>query len=131
MLALGHKVFLGLADFRRDHQLALALGLARVGDGARDFGNHGHVLGLAHFKELSHAREAAHDILGLGGFAGLAGDDVAGLDVLAVLDHDDGTHGQAVDGRRRAVHALLHIAVVVADGDGGSEVGGAVLHDGQ
>lgn len=76
VLALGHQVFFGLADFRRNHQLAFALGFALVGDGTGDFRNHGHVLGLAHFKELGHAPQAAHDILGLGGFARLAGDDV-------------------------------------------------------
>lgn len=131
MLALWHKVFLGLADFRRNNQLALALGFARVGDSTRDFGNHGHVLGLANFKELGHARKTTHDILGLGCFAGLTGDDVASLDVCAVLDHDDGADGQGVDRRSAAVAALFDAAVFIADGDGRAEVGGAVFHNGQ
>ena len=65
VLALGHQVFLGFTDFRRHHKLSLALGFACIGDCAGYFGNNGHVLGLAHFKELGNARQTTHDVLGL------------------------------------------------------------------
>ena len=65
VLALGYQVFLGLADFGRNHKLALALGFASVRHSTGDFRNHGHVLGLAHFKELGNARQTTHDVLGL------------------------------------------------------------------
>ena len=97
VLALGHQVFLGFAHFRRDDELALALGFAREGNGARDFGNHGHILGLADFEQLGDSRKTTHDVAGLGGFTRLTGDDVAREHLLAVLDHDDRADGEAVD----------------------------------
>ena len=123
VLAARNQIFLGLAELGRDDELALALGLAGVGDGARDFGDHGHFLGLADFEELGDAGKAADDVLGLGGFAGTAGDDVALPDLVAVLDHDDGAHGQVVHGVRIGVGTLEHVARRGIDhGDGGLEV---------
>ena len=130
VLALGHQVFLGFAHFRRDDELALALGFAREGNGARDFGNHGHILGLADFEQLGDSRKTTHDVAGLGGFTRLTGDDVAREHLLAVLDHDDRADGEAVDRGELARAAQLGIAVFIADGDGRAEARRTVFDDG-
>ena len=44
------------------------------------------LLGLAGLEELGHARQTAGDVLGLGGLARDLGDDVAGVDGVAVVD---------------------------------------------
>ena len=132
VLAAGHQVFLGFADFRCDNETALALGFAAVGNRAGDFRNNGHVFRLADFEEFGNARKTTGDILRLGGFAGTAGDDVTGVDHVAVLDHDDGADGQVEDGVRGAVAALQDLAGCgIHDGDGGPVVCGPELHDGQ
>ena len=121
MLASWHQVFLVLADFGMDYQAALALGFALMLDDAGDFGNHGHVLGLADFKEFGNPGKTAHDILGLGRFAGTACNCLALGDCVAVLDHDDCAHRQEVDslGLDFAVHLLLDVACCrIHDGNG-------------
>src|SRR6185312_5491943 len=79
-----------------DEDLALALGDVAVFHRAIDLADDGGFAGLAGLEELDHAGEAAGDVLGLGGFAGDFGDDVAGGDGGAVLDHQVGMGGHEV-----------------------------------
>jgi hypothetical protein len=94
VLALGNQVDAGFSDFRLDDKLALALGIRAKAHDAVDFGQNGLILGLAHLEQFGDSRQTADNVLGLHGFARLAGDDVARLDHIAVVDHDDGPHGQ-------------------------------------
>ena len=130
VLALGDQVFLGLARFRHDHDLALALAFRAERADAVDFGDDRLFLGLTHLKELGNARQAADDVLGLAGFARAAGNDVAGVDLIPVLDHQDGAHGHGELGLERAAGTRHGQALVVVDGDGRPEARGAVLDDG-
>ena len=131
VLALGNEVFLGVSGLGGDHQLAFALGFSGEGDDPVDFGDDGLLLGLSDLEELGHARQTADDVLGLGAFAGLSGDDVARLDLVPVLDHENGSHGQGEDGLALGSGPHLGLALIVRDGDGGLVVGGPVLHDGE
>src|SRR6185503_19200628 len=79
VLALRDQVLLGLADFRRDHHLALALGVLAERHDAVDLGDDRVLLRLARLEQLGDARKAARDVLGLGGLARDLGDDVARL----------------------------------------------------
>ena len=54
------------------------------------------LLRLARLEELGDARQTAGDVLGLGGLARDLGDDVAGLDGVAVVDVDVGADRQEV-----------------------------------
>src|SRR5579859_4829749 len=84
-------VFLGgLAIFAFDVDFAHALGTFAVTDGAIDFADDGWILGLAGFEKFDDARETASDVLGLGGFARNLREHVAGLDIVAVPDHQVG-----------------------------------------
>src|SRR5579885_450513 len=96
MLALGNQVFARLADLRRDHHLALALGILAERDLAVDFGNDRELLGLARLEEFGDARQTAGDVLGLGGFARQLGNHVTGLDVRPFGDIDIGADRQEV-----------------------------------
>ena len=70
--------------------------LAEVDD-AVDAGDLGDVLGGAGLEELGDAGEAAGDVAGLVLAAGGLGEGVAGLDEVAVGDHDGGADGDGVD----------------------------------
>ena len=86
--AAGDGVFLlRLAVFALDVDLAQALADFAVFDDAVDFADDGGVFGLAGFEELDDARQTAGDVLGLGGFARDLGQHVAGLDFVAIGDH--------------------------------------------
>ena len=76
------------------------------------------------------SRKTTHDVAGLGGFAGLTGDDVAREHLLAVLDHDDRADGEAVDRGELARAAQLGIAVFIADRNGRAEARRTVFDDG-
>src|SRR5262249_4818324 len=77
VLALGDEVFARLADLRRDDHLALALGVLAERHDAVDLGHHRELLRLAGLEQLGHARQAAGDVLRLGGLARDLRDDVA------------------------------------------------------
>ncbi len=84
VLALGDQVLLGFAHFRGDHDLAFALDVLPEGHHAADLADDGGLFGFAHLEELRHPGQAAGDVLGLGGFPGNLGDDVAGEDLVAL-----------------------------------------------
>src|SRR5438270_12296792 len=87
--AAGDRVFLlGLTVLALDVDLAHALTDFAVFDYAIDFADDGWIFGLASLKELYHTRQTAGDIFGLGGLAGNLGQDVAGLDLVAVRNHE-------------------------------------------
>src|SRR5439155_4009626 len=89
--AAGNGVFLGgLAILAFDVDFAHALGDIAVTDAAVDFADDRGVLGFASLEELDNARETAGDVLGLGGFARDLREHVAGLDLIAILDHQVG-----------------------------------------
>ena len=87
-LPLEIRYSLRLADLGRDDHLALALGVLAERDDAVDLGDDRVLLRLARLEELGDARQTAGDVLGLGGLARDLGDDVAGLDGVAVVDVD-------------------------------------------
>ena len=88
VLALRDQVLARIADLGNHEHLALALGvLAEVHD-AVDLADDCVVLRLARFEQLGNARQTAGDVLRLRGLARDLGDDVAGLDVVAVVDED-------------------------------------------
>ena len=66
-----------------DGHLSAALVAAEL-DGAGDLGQDGRVLGLARLEDFGDARQAAGDVHRAGRFARLAGEHVAGLDLLPV-----------------------------------------------
>src|SRR6266567_2056056 len=89
--AAWNGVFLGgLAVFAFDVDLTHALGDFAVTDGAVDFADDGGILGLACFEKFDDTRQTAGDVLGLGGFARNLREHVAGLDIVAVPDHQVG-----------------------------------------
>ena len=91
-----------------DGHLAAALVGAEL-DGAGDFRQDGRVLGLAGLEDFGDAGQTAGDVHRAGGFARLAGEHVAGLDLLAVVDFDTRLGGQVVE--------VEDLAVVAFDGD--------------
>src|SRR5712664_620902 len=105
-------IFLGgLAILALDVDLAHALGDVAVADVAVDFADDGRVLGFARLEKFDNAGESARDVLGLGGFARNLREHVAGLDLVAVLDHQVGAGGHEV--------LLADLARRIADEDGG------------
>ena len=95
--AAGDRVFLlGLAVFALDVDLAQALADLAVFDDAIDFADDRGILGLASFEQLDDARQTAGDVLGLGGFARNLGQHVAGLDFIAIGNHQVGARRHEV-----------------------------------
>src|SRR5208282_3976850 len=95
--AAGDQVLLdGAAVLALDRDLALSLGHFPVFHDAVDFADDGGVAGLARLEQLDDAREAAGDVLRLGGLAGDFGQHVAGMDVVAIGDHEVGARGHEV-----------------------------------
>src|SRR5437867_1387242 len=86
VLALGDQVLARLAHLGRDHHLTLALGVLAEGHDPVDLADDRELLRLARLEELGDARQAAGDVLGLGGLARHLGDDVARRHGLS-LDH--------------------------------------------
>ena len=130
VLAARNEVFLGVAGFWGDHDLALALGFRAKGDQTVDFRDHRHFLGLADLEQLGDAGKTADDVLGLGGLAGLTRDDVAFEDILAVAQHENRANRHGEDGRGVGAGPVFGIAPLVHDGDRRTVRGGAVFDDG-
>src|SRR5213592_3333379 len=86
VLALGDQVLARLAHLGRDHHLTLALGVLAEGHDPVDLADDRELLRLARLEELGDARQAAGDVLGLGGLARHLGDDVARRHALP-LEH--------------------------------------------
>src|SRR5216684_4762901 len=108
MHATRNRIFFsGLAVFAFDVDLAHALGNFAVADHAIDFADHRGVLGLAGFEELHDARETSGDVLGLCGLARNFCEHIAGLHLVAILDHQVGA--------RRHEVLLANLARRIAD----------------
>jgi hypothetical protein len=66
-------------------------------------------LGLARFEQFDDARQTAGDVLGLGGFARDLGQHVAGLDFVAILNHQVSARGHQVFLARAAAESRIRI----------------------
>ena len=96
---LGHQLLMRRRTVvRDDRDLTLRLIVLQELHPARDAGDDRLVLGRASLEQLGDARQTAGDVAGTRGFPRHSGEHFAGLDLLAVLDRDDGA-------RREAVHA--------------------------
>ncbi len=111
-LGLGDQVLDRATFFRNDRDLALGLVLADELDPSRDLGDDRVVLRNARLEQLGHPRQTAGDVAGLGGFTRGTGEDVAGLDVLAVLDRQRGARGEHV-ARGLGIVVLLGLALAL------------------
>src|SRR5438105_3680558 len=116
-------------DLRRDHHLALALGVLPEADHALDLADDGVLLRLAGLEQLGHAGQTAGDVLGLGRLPRNAGDHLAGLDGIAVVHRDVGAHRQVVAGGGLGPGQVLRIAFLVLDADARLRLGVAALDD--
>src|SRR5919204_191921 len=135
VLALGDQVLLRqvgaelAVDLGRDHHLALALGVLAEAHHALDLADDRVLLRLAGLEELGHSRQTAGDVLGLRRLPGDAGDDLAGLDGVAVVDGDVRADRQVVPGGRLRSGQGLRVALVVFDADARLRLGVAALDD--
>ena len=84
--------------FRHDQDAALVLVVLAELDAARDVADDREVLGLARLEQLGHARQTARDVAVLAALARDAREDVAGMDLLAVLDREDRVRSTAGTG---------------------------------
>src|ERR1035438_4037684 len=96
MDAAGQRVYAFFAVIAYDGDLAQALADFAVFDRAVDLRHDGRLARLARFEQLHHARQTAGDVLGLGGFARDLGQHIAGVDFLAVANHQVGVGGHQV-----------------------------------
>ena len=123
VLALGDQVLLGQVGAQLavhlggDDQLALALGVLAERHHAVDLRDDRVILRLARLEELGHAGQTAGDVLGLRGLARHLGDDLAGVDLVAVVDGDDRALRQEVAAPAARSGQRLDLALRVADGD--------------
>ena len=99
VLALRHHVLDRLGAFldRLDGDPALVLEVLAEVHVAGDLGDDRVVLGTPRLEEFGHPRQTAGDVLGLGALARDTRDDVAGPQLLAVLDREDGVDRHGVD----------------------------------
>ena len=110
------RAFVGLDD-----DAAHALDHRAVMHRAVDLGDDGLIARVAGFEELDDARQTAGDVLGLGRGARDLGENVARVDLLAVLHHDVGAGREQV---------TLLLALLRFDGDGRRALlGGGRLDD--
>ena len=121
---LGDQVFAGFRAllFRPHDDAPFGLVILAEFDTAGDFRNDREVLRLAGFEQFRHPRQAAGDVAGLAGFPRNAGQHVAGLNLLPVLNrkHRADRHEIA---RLLAVRQHDHLTVVVAQGDPRAKLG--------
>ena len=98
MLALGDEILgrLGVAVIGHDHDPPLGLVVLAELHPAGDIGDDRVVLRLPRLEQLGHPRQAAGDVAGLGRFPRDAGEHVAGMHRLAVLDVEDGVDREEV-----------------------------------
>jgi len=84
------------------------------------------ILGLARLEQLRHARQTARDVAVLAALARDTREDVAGIDVLAVLDRENRVERQQVAGLL-AVGQHDRVAGGIVDGDARTQVAAARL----
>src|SRR5690554_1093804 len=129
-LGLRHQVFDRIALFRDDRDLALGLVVADEFDPAGDLGDNRVVLRHAGLEQLGHTGQTTGDVTGLGGFTRSTSENIAGLDLLAVLDRERRARSEHV-ARRFGFFALL-AAFVAKQGEPRTQIlllgpaGGAV-----
>ena len=128
VLALGDQVFPGLGVLvvgpHDDPALVLVI-LAEL-DLALDLADDRVVFGLARLEQLRDPRQAARDVARLGGLARDAGEHVAGPDMGAVVDRENGVHRHEVTGFH-AVGERDDFALLVAQRDPRLDVAAARL----
>src|SRR6266581_696319 len=115
VLANGNEVFFlqrGLLVL--DDNAAFAAHARSEINDAVDLGYFRSVFGPARLEQFGHAREAAGDVFGLGGFARGFGHERSGDDFVAFGDHDVGAGGDGIIGDR--------LALVVGDDDLGVQI---------
>src|SRR5690606_18371722 len=98
-LGLGDQVLDRITLVRNDRDLALRLVVTDEFDPAADLGDDRVVLGNARFEQLRHPRQTAGDVAGLGRFARSTGENIAGFDLLSVIDRKRGTRSEHVTRR--------------------------------
>src|SRR5438445_2681512 len=96
MLALWDQILALVTDFRRDLDLALALGVLAKRNLAVDLRDNRKFLGLARLEQLRDSRQPPGDVLGLGRFARNLRDDVAGIHMRAFRHVDISANRQVV-----------------------------------
>ncbi len=122
MLALGDQELDRFATvLRRDLDPALVLVVATEFDAAVHLGDDRAVLGATGFEQFGHPRQTAGDVTGLGAFRRDPRQHVAGSDLVAVADREDGPHGQQVTGFAAVGQAFIG-AVGVEHGHGRTQV---------
>src|SRR5580692_10138339 len=96
VLALGDQILPGLLILagRLDGDAPLVLVVAAKPHRAGNLGDHRRFLRPPRLEQLRHPRQTAGDVARLGAFGRDTGDDVAGADMHAGLDRDDGVHCQ-------------------------------------
>src|SRR5262249_30300619 len=94
--AARNGVFALLAVVADDVQLAHALADFAVLHRTVDLADHGGFSRLWGFEQFHHTRQAARDVLGLGGGARDLGQHVAGVDFVAIGHRQVGVHGHKV-----------------------------------
>src|SRR5690606_3518898 len=95
-LGLRHQVLDRIPLVRDDRDLALRLVVANELDAAVDLGDRRHVLRHPRFEQLGNTRQTAGDVARLGRFTRGTREDVARLDLLAVLDGERRARGEHV-----------------------------------
>ena len=99
MPALGDQILDRLlAIVRRDGDAPLVLVVAAKLHRARDLGDDGVILGPPRLEQLGNPRQTAGDVAGLGALHRNAGEHVAGHDLMARLDRQDGIDRQQIAG---------------------------------
>src|SRR4029077_4052626 len=112
--------------FRHDQDAALALVVLAELDAARDVADDREVLGLARLEQLGHARQTARDVAVLAALARDTREDVAGMDLLAILDRKHRVERQQIAGLL-AVGEHDRLALAIVDGDARTQVAAARL----
>src|SRR5262249_55601828 len=128
VLAARDQVLLGLAVVSADDDLPHALDEAAHLHAPVDLGDDRLLLGLARLEQLSHPRQTAGDVLGLGRLARDLGDDVGREDVGPVARREDGPDRQRVAVPLRA-GGLLALGVGAHDDDARLQAALGVLDD--
>src|SRR5690606_9609838 len=115
---LGDQLLVGIAAIvGGNDQAPLALGFLAEGHRAADLREDGGILGLAGLEQVGNPGQTTGDVAGLGTFLRDTGDDVAGANLLAIGEGDDGVRGQHVVGRHRGVLEEQLLAVFIPQGD--------------
>ena len=128
MLALGDQIVGRLELFvigHDDDTPFVFIVLAEL-DAALILRDDGVILGLAGFEQFRDPGQTAGDIASLGGFARDPREHVAGINLLAVFDAQDGVHRHEI-ACLQPVRQLDHPAAAVAQGDARPQIGGPRL----